>query len=224
MNKKIVYFDFCETLVNFQTADAYVDFVRNNLSFLRMNVLESIYLVLKKLRFFSLMYKLSPKGSIEKRFKLHQLKGISFELLDKLAYEYYKVSIKNNLIDELIAKLEFHKIHDYKVEIISGGYSIYLKYFCLEYGIDCWYSSEIDFNSKGLCTGRMLGKDCLFDNKVEILENSTSELKDVMTERWAYTDSPSDLPLLRWVDKGVVVSRGKEQFWARKLNFEQIVW
>ncbi len=224
MNKKIIYFDFCETLVNFQTADAYVDFARNNLSIVRMNLLESIYLILKKLRFFSIMYKLLPKGSIEKRFKLYQLKGLSSEILDKLAFEFYHNLIKNNLIDELIAKLEFHKIHDFKVEIVSGGYSIYLKYFCQEYGIEHWHSSEIDFNSRGLCTGKMRGKDCLFENKVKILEKVTNVTENVVVERWAYTDSPTDLPLLNWVDRGIVVSRGKEQLWASKLNFEQIIW
>lgn len=223
MNNRFVYFDFCETLVSFQTADAFVDFVRVRSASWRMNFLENCYLLLRKFQLFRIAYKLFPTGSIEKRFKLFQLKGININVLDKLAGEYYEQVIKKKFVHILLDKLKEHIRLGDRVELVSGGYSIYLKYFCSEFGIQKLHSSIIDFDKAGNCTGRISGLDCLYKNKVVILKNC-KDLDSVENKSIAYTDSITDLPLLNWVNVGVVVSKGKSQDWARKLGFEQIIW
>ena len=102
-NRKIALFDFCETLVNFQTADAFVDYVRNRIGIRRMKVLELFQQSLLVLKVPQIIDKLSKnKYSINKRLKLYQLKGIQKKDLENLAFDYYTNRIKPNFIERII--------------------------------------------------------------------------------------------------------------------------
>ena len=71
--KKIAIFDFCETLVDFQTADAFVDYVREHTDELSVRRKEKINLILRKYKVTRIAEKItSSKYSIEK--KMNQTK------------------------------------------------------------------------------------------------------------------------------------------------------
>lgn len=221
-NKDLILFDFCETLVDFQTADAFVDFVRDNVDSPRMKFWEQILNLLLKLKIIAICYKLFPRKSIEKRIKLFQLKGLDELVLKEMAGLYYSNVIKQRFIPETIELLQDFIKNNLKVIVISGGYSIYLKYFCQEFNISNLFATEIKFN-KNKCTGAIKGLDCLFENKVIILERSNINF-NLFENKIVFTDSPTDLPLLNWANIGYVVSRNKNQRWATEKNFKQIIW
>jgi phosphoserine phosphatase len=75
--KKLALFDFCETLVSFQTAGRFVDFVRAKLGSRRMLKLEELRVKSKALRFTAVANKLLPHYNFDKRLHLYQLKGLS---------------------------------------------------------------------------------------------------------------------------------------------------
>ena len=217
---KIALFDFCETLANFQTADPFIDYVRNYHPSKRMLFFNKLKLYHDRLRLFGAFEHIFfSKKSISKRIKLYQLKGFQKEELISLAEQYYKNVVKPNLINEMISELLRLK-SEYKIYLVSGGYDLYLKYFVEDFGLDGYFSSKIGFND-GICTGRMEGDDCMYENKVKILENSFNKAG---CEIIAYSDSKTDMPLLAWADEGVVVSRNHGQKWAKDNNLKEIIW
>ncbi len=220
MNEKVALFDFCETLVDFQTADAYVDFVRRKIRSRRMLRLETVQKTLNRVKFIKILEKLFPGHSINKRIKLFQLKGLSKDVLVKCAEEYYSQKIKPHFIGEMIDVMKSLKADGYYVGLVSGGYGIYLQYFCKEYGLDFLISSNIEINNN-VCTGRFDGLDCMNENKTYLLNRTFNKIPD---DSVAYSDSQTDIPFLQWAKKGVVVSREKTQKWSVNNNFEEIIW
>lgn len=221
MIDKIAYFDFCETLVNFQTADAFVDYVRLTTRKKRMLILERLRDFFFKYKILLVLCKITRyKYPIYKVSKLFQVRGFHKSELEELAKGYYKEKIKPNIIYQTLDILKQKQTSGYKIVIVSGGYDIYLKFFVEEYGIDELYSTKIKFTDK-ICAGIIDGVDCMYDNKVKIIESKYN--KDLIFSE-AYSDSESDLPLLKWVNDGYVISRNYHQSWADSNNLKEIIW
>lgn len=218
---KVALFDFCETIANFQTADAYVDFVRERLQDKRMCRLERAQNFLRKLKLIQVLDKLTGyKFSINKRIKLWQLRGHKLVDLQELAKEYYQERIKPNFIPDMIEKLLELKNQGFSIMLVSGGYDIYLQHFANEYGLTGVISTKIGFDGD-VCTGKFYGIDCLREGKTKFLNQYYKEKPNYSV---AFSDSISDLPFLKWVNEGFVVSRNKHQAWSTINNLKEIIW
>lgn len=218
---RVALFDFCETLVNFQTADAYVDFVREKLNDKRMYMMESMQKLLNTLKVIQIAEKITRyRYSINKRIKLIQLKGHSYAQLQELAKDYYQERITPNLIPDMLNKMFELKKEGYSILLVSGGYDIYLRYFMEEYNLSGLISTRIGFK-ENICTGRFDGLDCLREGKTELL-NLYFESKPQYSV--AFSDSVTDLPFLKWVNDGYVVSRNTTQNWAIDNHLKEIIW
>jgi HAD superfamily hydrolase (TIGR01490 family) len=219
---KLVIFDFCETLVNFQTADSFVDYIIDKENYNKFRWVKYLDKILIKTRIMTVVRKFFPELNPSKRLKLYQIKGISNDKINHYANEFYKEKLMTNLILPLYDLFLDHiKKGDY-VLIISGGYSPYIKVFSENHKIKSYFATEIDKNQTKIL-GKFLGKDCLFQQKVVLLEKYLKENKIEYSESIAYSDSISDMPLLSWVNKAYVVSKGKTQSWAHKNGFEEII-
>lgn len=219
--ENVALFDFCETIANFQTADAYVDFVREKLNDKRMCKLEHMQNLLKKIKVIQIVEKITRyRFSINKRIKLLQLKGHSYSQLQAMAKDYYQERIKPNMIPDMLDKLLDLKTNGYSILLVSGGYDIYLRYFAEEYTLSGVISTRIGFKDN-ICTGKFDGIDCLRDGKIKLLNKHfvSRPLYSI-----AFSDSISDLPFLKWVDNGFVVSRNTTQKWANEYHFNEIIW
>lgn len=218
--QKIAVFDFCETLADFQTANAFVDFVRHNTKSFGIRSRNLICVLLFKSQVVKILNTItSHKYSIGKLIKLWQLKGLSHDKVDELANRFYKERVEPHLIDATINRLRLLKKDGYKVGLSSGGYDVYLKYFANDYELDFVQCSVIAFKN-GLCTGRIDGVDCMRKEKVNRLTCTFGE----GTNAIAFSDSKSDLPMLQWASQGVVISRGGHQQWMEKYNLQEIIW
>lgn len=218
---RVALFDFCETLVNFQTADAYVDYVRQKLHDKRMHGLERLQIRLRRIKLIQLFDKITRyRYSINKRIKLWQLKGHQLSELDELAKGYYMEKIRPNLIPEMVEKLLELKSNNYSIVLVSGGYDIYLRCFAEEYELNGVISTKIGFKNN-VCTGKFDGYDCLRDGKVKLLNNYYLSKPKYCC---GFSDSSSDIPFLRWVNDGFVVSRINHQEWSTQNNFKEIIW
>lgn len=221
--KKIAFFDFCDTLASFQTADAYVDFVRNTEDKTFMRVLNSFMIILYKLRIIAVFNKFYPGAAIGKKIKLLQLRGLSYDKLNYLAELYYNEKIRPSLVKPLIGEMQRLVQLDYEVCLVSAGYNIYLKYFASEYRIKHIISSEISFNNNR-CRGSLEGKDCIYSEKVRRIKSYFKDDNINYDNCISFSDSKSDLPLLLFTGKGVVVSRFNSQLWSQKYKFKEIIW
>jgi HAD superfamily hydrolase (TIGR01490 family) len=217
-DKKLAIFDFCGTLISFQTADRYVQFcverLQENKAVQRRHCMIRI---MDKLRIFKI-YNHIRSNNWRKRMILWQLKGVSYETCDQLAKKYFEEELLPNVVQPLIEKLKAHLANGDRVCILSGGYDVYIKYFAHYFGVEEIISSRIAF-SDGMCMGRMEGKDCMRKNKLEYIRPLIQNEKTI-----CYTDSKSDLPLLELVDKPIVVSKGGHQKWAQERKYTQIIW
>ena len=219
--EKVALFDFCETLVNFQTADAFVNYVREVKQLNIMHRKEKLQKLLRSIRLIQIVERLTGwRYSINKRIKLWQLKGLQCQELESLAFQYYQVKVKQNLIQELNKKLKMLKDDGYAIYLVSGGYDIYLKFFVEEFKLDGMISSRIKMKN-GYCTGEMNGLDCLRNNKVYLLDKFFKEKPKYSI---AFSDSITDIPLLQWANRGYVVSHKKHQLWSNEYNLEEIIW
>lgn len=216
---KVALFDFCETIANFQTADAFVRYVQSHSKPTNKDLI-FLFSLLNKLHVFSVFRRLFPKANLEKKLLLKQLKGRSQEDLLRLAEGYYNEVIKVNLIEEVICELRRLQNNGYSCYVVSAGYDVYLSYFCNEYKIDGLISTRIEFK-KGICTGSFVGKDCMYEQKIY---NIKATLTGNFSKWFAFTDSITDLPMLELVGYPIVVSKRISQQWAEKKNYKQIIW
>ena len=216
---KVALFDFCETIANFQTADAYVRYVQSHSAPTNTRV-RLLYNILNQSRVLGIIRRLKPKGSIDKRFILKQMKGRTYEEMDRLAEDYYNNMIKPNMIAPVVSELKRLQSEGYVIYVISAGYDIYLKYFIRDFKVDGLLSTKIEFKD-GICTGLFDGQDCMFDYKIDYIN---SMIKGDHSQWLAFSDSVTDLPMLELVGHPIVISKGKSQKWAEKKGFEQIIW
>ena len=217
---KIALFDFCETLANFQTADAYVRFVQSN-SPVTHKVTKTVYEVLNKSHLLGIPRRMFPESSMDKKWIMRQMKGRKLEEMESLAKLYYQTKIKPNLISDVVEEMKSKQKDGYKIYLISAGYGIYLKYFAEEYKVDGVISTEIAFKD-GVCLGRFEGPDCMYSHKIEYIKKG---IPDMHYDEWyAYSDSITDLPMLELVGHPIVISKGKSQKWAEKRDYQQIIW
>ena len=218
-DKKLVIFDFCGTLISFQTADRYVKFCVERLKDNKVvHWRHRLIRVMDVLRIFKIYNNICSANNWRKRMVLWQLKGVSFEQCDQFAKAYFEDELLPNVVAPVVEKLKEHLVQNDRVVILSGGYDIYIKYFAAHFGIREYVSSRITFENNR-CLGKMDGKDCMRANKIEFLQPL---LKGETTI--CYTDSVSDLPILELVDQAVVVSKQVPQQWAIKRNYQQIIW
>lgn len=220
--RQLVVFDFCETLVSFQSADRFVDrialryFPARNL---RMN---HFIRILKQLRILAIANKLFPKLNLNKRLVLLKIRGLKLQDLEEEARKYLDEEIIPGLNEVLIDRMLQHQRNNDHLIISSGGYHPYLILFCEKYGISPLFSSRIAVKN-GRVTGFMEGADCMFTQKVTLLSKWTESEAISNLPKMCYTDSVTDMPLLRWADEAYVVSYSKPQKWVAENNFHEII-
>lgn len=216
---QVYIFDFCETLVNRQTADDFIEFVLKypetpqallrRFYFLGINILS-------RLNFFIIINKIFGENSLEKGLRLFSLINLNEAFLNQLGIQY-----SNNLKDKININIwrVFEKIEINRRIICSGGYNIYLEHFFSDDKVEGLLCTEFNFKNQKF-TGFWKGKDCMREEKVKKLKDFG--VKPSEYEVMVYTDSPSDLPLLNFANRGVVVGRNQQPDWAKK--FEFLTW
>lgn len=217
--QRLIIFDFCGTLISFQTADRYVEFcVKRLLNNRTVQCRHRIIQLMDKLRVFKMYNRICRANNWRKRMILWQLKGVTHQQCDELAREYFEKELLPNIVVPVVEKLKEHLAHKDRVVFLSGGYDIYIRHFAAHFGVQEIITSKIAF-AENKCLGRMDGKDCMHANKVEYIR---PYMKGVTTI--CYTDSVSDLPILELVNQPIVVSRQTAQAWAIERNYQQIIW
>lgn len=222
MPEKIALFDFCETLANFQTGDAFVNYVSKNYP-IRVNIFRNIIRrILHKTKVIYAIERIHPKLSFNKRLVLWQLRGYELGIVEDAAKEYYENVVKPNLIPETIGKMIELQNEGWRILIVSAGYEVYLKYFCNDFNIaiEDLIAVKIKFNKRNICLGKFDGGDRLWD-KVEVL---TARFKGRKIQSIAISDGHSDLPMLKWADEGIVVRKRNKTSWNKNNNFKELIW
>lgn len=223
MSRKWVVFDFCETLVDIQSADAFIDFATQGERQLWRHCWRKIISIFEQLKVFALAQKLFPKYNLEKRMRIFLLRGLSVEALERRAQEFAEKVLSQYENQALMDRLKMHQEEGDIIEISSGGLHVYLKYWAKKYGIDLVDATHLGAQ-KGWVTGFIRGSDCMYEEKVNRLNLRLKNAKDREgLFRVVYSDSFTDLPLFQWADEAWVISSEKKRNWVNNYNFKELV-
>jgi HAD superfamily hydrolase (TIGR01490 family) len=226
---KLALFDFCNTIVDFSTADAYIQYVLDHLSEeerKRRTKKHELFRNLKIVWVHDLFVSrkiLKNRVYLNKCLYLESIAGITYEVMNEYAKAYYKERIRPHLIKPTISELELKMREGFRIAIISGGYDLYLRYFAEEYGIHDLICTHIEFYNHR-ATGKIDGIDCMDNRKVTLLEAHYDGIDIDQDSSFVYSDSRSDLPILTWAGNGVVVARKKVPDWAKKNGLRYLIW
>ena len=220
--KKLVILDFCETLVKFQTSDKFIDFVCADKNKFLHKFISFTQGFLTRFKILSVIYKILPKYNFNKRLKLLSISGIHKDYL-KLKANSYNIILLDNIVSSIETILHDSLKNDDIVIIVSGGYETYLSKFTHSLKIKHFIGTKIMYkNNKA--TGLIDGLDCMFENKIILLEDYIKRNGIVFNNSVLYSDSISDISLFNWADEGYVVSKNYSQKWCQSLNLNEIIW
>lgn len=207
--KKLALFDFDDTLIGFQSADAFVEYVLENYN-------KKSYWQIEKIRSFLKSHKLI-NGKYNKRLKLIQLRGISHRIIDVAAIKYVQDILLDKEISIVKDKMLELKSRNYLIGIISGSYFNYLKYYAELYNIDFLICTRILFRNNR-CIGTIDGYDCMGENKVTLLKQKIDLDQIDLENSIFFTDHVSDLPLINMFGNNRIVYKKEFPQWARNTS------
>ncbi len=134
-----------------------------------------------------------------------QMEGKSFE---EMAIFFEKaLDMSQHCVNyELVSRIKEHIENNDHVIIISGALSPILELFIKKLNIQAnVIGTPLCYDEKGLCTGKIgivnRGEDKVKQIKLWITNNNVYG-----DSIWAYADSESDIPLLDFADKAIVVN------------------
>ena len=209
MKYKYAIFDFCETLVQLQTADNFVKFaLKSNKSYFKF----IIYLSLKLI---------SRYTKIQKTSYTMLLQGMKSADLDKYACKY-AFKLQDHAILKVTQELKSKKDAGYRVIIVSGGYDCYLKYFMSEW-VDEYIGTELEI-SDNIITGKIRGLDCIGEAKLIKLKECGVLSQIDYKHSVVYSDCISDLPLFRVAKEKVIVKRFDRPSLDVTFEFRELTW
>ncbi len=212
----LAIFDFCETLVNFQTADRFCRFVLEKKSKTRIIKLDSYF---SRFKIYALFAKLGVKNA-QKRVLLSGFRGIEVSEMHQMALIFLKDIIEPRLNVNVYALFKNHLANGDYVVINSGGYEPYLKIFAEQHLVKKLYATKLE--TKGhQCTGKIDGTDCLGMEKVLRMQND-GVLNQSYNDVFVYSDSITDMPIFNLATKKyAVISKAQIPQWATN-NFKII--
>jgi len=227
LNSKIAFFDVCETLISFQTADAFVDYIRNNTDDQvvagKMQRREGRLRLLKRLQVFRVMDKFLPGWKLEKRLKLRQIQGLKEVYLLTMGQHFVEDILRYSEIKPVVNAMQQLILEGYDVVLVSAGYDVYLQFLGGMYGIPV-IATELEFEN-GVATGRWLGEDCYGQEKVRRIckyYGASCEQLDGFRDSVAYSDSESDMPMLNLCKRKVAIIHGGRFNWGEPHGCEVV--
>lgn len=138
------------------------------------------------------------------RYGVKRLKGTPYDLIEEISYFVYQRYLKNRYHSLLLAELEEHLSQGRKVYLLTGGLPPIPLLVKQEFHFTGVFSTIPELE-EGRFTGRILEPPCVGKGKVVYAQRACEETGGVLAHSWFYTDSLSDLPLLRIVEHPVAV-------------------
>jgi HAD superfamily hydrolase (TIGR01490 family) len=197
---RLAIFDFCDTLVNFQTANEFCRYVLKK---------ESRYFYLTLDKFFEVCFvyriaaKLSVKRLSQKRMLLNGLKGMNMNKLESYGLSFVDDEIQKKIYIEVFERFKSHIDKKDCVVINSGGYDAYLKHFSDKFNIGYSFSTRFKY-VENIFTGQIEGQDCLGAEKVSRMKE-TEVLNKSYNAIFVYSDSITDMPIFNLATHKVAI-------------------
>lgn len=223
--RNVALFDFCKTLVTFDTHDPFIKLVllkeRKFAKFLIATVLSShLVRLLQRFRVLRLHNK--------KQYLVSLLDGIETKKVEKWADLYAEKLLRHSIQD---SNMELAVLHARNVVIyvISAGLSVYIKKYMQKKhpNVNAIVIANDLTSNDGVCDGTYTATDCIGSEKVIRYNAQKKEDEQVVA---TYSDSYSDKPIIDLAAYGYLITRSgnvvfwKEHVFSRRQRVKQSIW
>ena len=138
-------------------------------------------------------------------FCLEPLSRYSFSELDAYHKEFMHQKIEPILLEKAQRVVDLHRSRGDTLLVITATNSFITWPIVKRYGIENLLATEPEIKDCRF-TGKVSGIPCYKDGKIDNLMPWLKEHQESLTDSTFYSDSNNDLPLLRLVDRPVVVN------------------
>jgi HAD superfamily hydrolase (TIGR01490 family) len=161
------------------------------------------------LPFWVLLYvcRLVPAERAKERLLIAFFRGEAPDVIAEHAARFSQTWVKKRLRAPVVEKLRQHQAAGHRVILLSASPDLYVpavggllgiaEVVCTRVAVEC-----------NLCRGTIVGDNCKGVAKVSVLKRHL-RAPEPPEESYAYGDSASDLPLLRWVKLGFLIKKGR---------------
>jgi len=183
--------------------------------------------------FGQILYKFGPKERISvKRGMLRwSLSGQSRTHLQDLADRFADEEVRSGLRPGAVRQIEAHRAAGDRILIASAGADLVVQAIAKRLGIATVISTNLAWVGEGedqICAQNFGSENCYGPGKLLQLRKCLETFDDFQREAahiTVYTDSYSDLPVLKFADKGVAVNGDNKLLKAANVyGFETVDW
>lgn len=218
---KVALIDFCETVVDYQTFNPFIEYVLKHERLFRYRMICTPVVKLFCRLITRVLSKLGHPVYVYKNLIVTQTKGIPLERLEMLASSYYSECLQPHLIPQTIELLRKLRAQGFELVIVSGGCNLYITYFAEIFEINHIMAAELEF-SDGVCTGR-LKCDCMGSEKAVRVQKWMADKGLSGKCAVGVSDSISDMPMLSICEHKIIISRHAHQSWVTP-EMEEVIW
>lgn len=139
------------------------------------------------------------------------LGGTKEEELKAIVKDFYREHLTNILYEDGLKAIRDYKAKGYKVYLISASPEFYVKEFYNIKGVDKVIGTKFKMDD-GMFTPIVVGKNCKGEEKVQrLMEELKKDKVEVdFKNSVMFSDSLSDLPLLKLAGKGYLINYKKK--------------
>ncbi|HET9239392.1 MAG TPA: HAD family hydrolase [Oligoflexus sp.] len=215
--KIAAFFDLDRTLIDVNSAILYAQFERKHGRISTRQVLTTI--------FHSLLYHLNI-GSMEKAYAraMKHFTGIAEKDLAGWAKDFFEEEVKPRLQPGALPVLQQHKNAGHILVMLTSSSCYQADYACQAWGLDHWIANRFP-TENGLFLGTYHKPLVYGDGKVHHAKAWAADAGVDLQRSYFYTDSYSDLPMLKEVGYPMVVNPDpKLRAHALKYKWELLDW
>ena len=169
----------------------------------------------------------APRVSVKQEMMRWSMVGSHKDDLRKMADEFADIEIERGLRPGALDALERHRDAGHTIIIASAAVCVIVEAIAQRLGIVHFVATEMKWENDRLALN-FATKNCYGAEKltrVKQLFNQNPDLKQSDTIITMYSDSYSDLEILRFSDKGVAVNADRKlKVAAKGENFEIVDW
>jgi HAD superfamily hydrolase (TIGR01490 family) len=120
--------------------------------------------------------------------------------------QFYKSNVRQLFRPGAREALKYHRDQGDKIVLLTSSSSYLSQLVAEELELDDYLCNRFEVDSAGLHTGKLIGALCYGTGKVDYAKEFASAAGTQLSECIFYTDSFSDLPLLKAVGSPIVVN------------------
>lgn len=147
------------------------------------------------------------------------IEGENRHIVGMRTKEFYMSTIRHLYRPGALRAIEFHKQQGDIISLLTSSFDELASLVQEELGFEYRLCTMLEIDEYGFYTGKTVGAPCFGRNKLVAAADLCSRLNSTLADAIFYTDSASDLPVMKQVGRAVAVNpdphlRARAQYYA----------